>query len=165
LASGPNDVAYVVEIPQSETAHPALDNRYYKRFNFESVPMADHEIRDVMHREVTAPALHSLQDELRFNFEVASHSAGQEVGCHFLDEQFRRLIHLGVLSRLPEGLKQSINKAYMTIGQANHVLQAWAAASGPNGRVNMQQDVMRTVGETRADINGALRELEGTLGE
>jgi hypothetical protein len=54
LTSGPNDVAYVVEIPQSNTAHQATDDRYYKRFNFMSVPMVDHEIRDVMSR-VTVP--------------------------------------------------------------------------------------------------------------
>ncbi len=45
-----NSVVYVVEIPQSNTAHQAQDLRYYRRFNFESVPMADHEIRDVMNR-------------------------------------------------------------------------------------------------------------------
>ena len=43
-------VAYVVTIPQGGTAHQAADFRYYKRFNFESVPMYDHEVRDVMNR-------------------------------------------------------------------------------------------------------------------
>lgn len=47
-------VCYVVEIPQSHTAHQATNHRYYKRFNFESVPMEDHEIRDVMNR-ITRP--------------------------------------------------------------------------------------------------------------
>jgi hypothetical protein len=41
---------YVVEIPRGETAHQAVDCKYYRRFNFESVPMRDHEVRDVMHR-------------------------------------------------------------------------------------------------------------------
>lgn len=45
-----NHVVYVVEIPQSHTAHQATDKRYYKRFNFESVAMEDYEIRDVMGR-------------------------------------------------------------------------------------------------------------------
>lgn len=44
------DVIYVVEIPQSETAHQATDFRYYKRWNFESIPMHDYEVRDVMSR-------------------------------------------------------------------------------------------------------------------
>jgi hypothetical protein len=46
----PSDVAYVVEIPQGTTAHQATDYRYYRRYNFQSVPMYDHEIRDVMNR-------------------------------------------------------------------------------------------------------------------
>jgi len=50
LNTGSDHVAYVVEVPQGLTAHQALDFRYYKRHNFESVPMADYEIRDVMAR-------------------------------------------------------------------------------------------------------------------
>lgn len=49
-ASNDSTVAYVVEIPQGRTAHQASDCRYYRRYNFESVPMADHEVRDVMGR-------------------------------------------------------------------------------------------------------------------
>lgn len=41
---------YVVEIPKGETAHQAPDCKYYRRGNFESVPMRDHEVRDVMNR-------------------------------------------------------------------------------------------------------------------
>lgn len=41
---------YVVEIPKGETAHQASDCKYYRRYNFESVPMRDHELRDVMNR-------------------------------------------------------------------------------------------------------------------
>ena len=53
LSSGESDAAYVIEIPQSNTAHQASDHRYYKRFNFQAVPMEDYEIRDVMFREQT----------------------------------------------------------------------------------------------------------------
>jgi hypothetical protein len=49
-----NHVVYVVEIPQSYTAHQATDKRYYKRSNFESVAMEDYEIRDVMGRRQNA---------------------------------------------------------------------------------------------------------------
>jgi hypothetical protein len=45
-----SDYCYAVDIPQSSTAHQALDRRYYKRRNFESTPMEDYEIRDVMNR-------------------------------------------------------------------------------------------------------------------
>lgn len=51
LDSDEKEVAYVVEIPQSHTAHQAKNHRYYKRFNFQAVPMEDYEIRDVLFRE------------------------------------------------------------------------------------------------------------------
>jgi hypothetical protein len=51
LTSAANHVAYVVEIPQAATAHQATDCRYYRRYNFESVMMQDHEVRDVMSRK------------------------------------------------------------------------------------------------------------------
>lgn len=57
LHSGPADVAYVVEVPQSMTAHQAIDYRYYKRYNFESVPMDDYEVRDIMAR-AKQPIMH-----------------------------------------------------------------------------------------------------------
>jgi len=46
-------LAYVITVPQSSTAHQAPDGKYYKRFNFSSVPMADYEIRDAMGRSTT----------------------------------------------------------------------------------------------------------------
>jgi len=46
----PNHCIYVVEIPQSNTAHQAKDKKYYKRYNFESIAMEYYEIRDVMNR-------------------------------------------------------------------------------------------------------------------
>lgn len=51
LDSDPTHVAYVVSIPQSDTAHQvSRTKRYYRRFNFESVPMEDYELRDVLNR-------------------------------------------------------------------------------------------------------------------
>jgi hypothetical protein len=56
----PDEIAYVVEVPEGATAHQATDHRYYRRYNFECLPMYDHEIRDLMNRtkhpqiEVTA---------------------------------------------------------------------------------------------------------------
>jgi len=45
-----NAAVYVVDIPKSNTAHQSKNKRYYKRYNFESEPMEDYEIRDVMSR-------------------------------------------------------------------------------------------------------------------
>lgn len=44
------NVVYVIEIPKGDTAYQAQDLRYYKRYNFQSLPMHDYEIRDVMGR-------------------------------------------------------------------------------------------------------------------
>ncbi len=44
-------VVYIVNIPKSSTSHQASDFRYYKRYNFESIPMHDYEVRDVMNRD------------------------------------------------------------------------------------------------------------------
>lgn len=70
LSSGESDVAFVIEIPQSNTAHQASDHRYYKRFNFQAVPMEDYEIRDVMFREQTPNIA------LNFLIEVTSEYQG-----------------------------------------------------------------------------------------
>lgn len=49
--------AYIVHIPKSDGApHQAHDKKFYKRFNFKSVPMEHYEIMDVMRRQTT-PAL------------------------------------------------------------------------------------------------------------
>jgi len=49
----PGKCVYVVHIPVSYDApHQASDKRYYKRFNFHSVPMEDYEVRDVRNRKV-----------------------------------------------------------------------------------------------------------------
>jgi len=50
ISGVPSGAVYIVSIPQSDTAHQAMDRRYYKRFNFMSEPMYDHEVRDVMNR-------------------------------------------------------------------------------------------------------------------
>lgn len=48
---------YVVQIPRSANApHMAKNHCYYKRINFESVPMEDYEVRDTFNR-VTTPNL------------------------------------------------------------------------------------------------------------
>ena len=63
-------VAYVVNVPQSLNApHQAADHRFYKRFNFESVPMEEYEIRDVAHR--------SEGPDLRIEFYLVSDDSVQ----------------------------------------------------------------------------------------
>jgi hypothetical protein len=72
LSSGENDTAYVIEIPQSNTAHQASDHRYYKRFNFQAVPMEDYEVRDVIFREQTPDIVVKFLIEIKDNFSPDS---------------------------------------------------------------------------------------------
>jgi hypothetical protein len=69
----PGRVAYVVTIPQSTFApHQADDKRFYKRFNFESVPMEEYEVRDVSGRRDTPrvePQLAVIPNESDFPTE------------------------------------------------------------------------------------------------
>ncbi len=47
----PGNVAYVVNIPQSmRTPHQALNKKFYKRYEFESVAMEEYEVRDLYRR-------------------------------------------------------------------------------------------------------------------
>jgi predicted HTH transcriptional regulator len=55
-------VVYVIEIPKSNTAHQAADQRYYKRFNFQSTAMYDYEIQDILNRAKNP------QIELKFKY-------------------------------------------------------------------------------------------------
>lgn len=59
--------AFVVDIPKATTfaPHQAGDQKYYRRFNFESVPMHDYEVRDAL-RRATVP-------ELDLRFQATSH--------------------------------------------------------------------------------------------
>jgi hypothetical protein len=60
---------YVVEVPQSHTAHQARDHVYYKRHNFNSLPMEDYEVRDVMNRR----AHPKLQASIFINKRTSRH--------------------------------------------------------------------------------------------
>lgn len=69
-----NEVAYVVEIPQSNTAHQnTKDQRYYKRYNFESVAMLDYEIKDIMNRQ-KHPSVELTFTIEKFTYEIARNS-------------------------------------------------------------------------------------------
>ena len=91
LSSEPNGVIYVVEVPQSTTAHQARDYRYYKRFNFESVPMEDYEIRDVMSRATTPNAevefssklIGTTRERELYELEITLSNEGIQVISHF----------------------------------------------------------------------------------
>jgi hypothetical protein len=91
ISTGPNDVVYVVEIPQGTTAHQATDKKYYKRFNFKSEPMHDYEIRDILNRAATPDASvkftflkqHITADVHRYRLEISVKNRGTNLIKYF----------------------------------------------------------------------------------
>ncbi len=93
-----DEVCYVVEVQQSDTAHQARDRRYYKRYDFNSLPMDDHEVRDVMHRRrhprIDAWIYCRLFSDAQIEdgkptvgaLTVRLHNAGRVMGRHFMVE-------------------------------------------------------------------------------
>lgn len=62
--TNPGHVAYAISIPQSDRApHMASDNKFYKRFNFQSVPMEEYEVRDTSRRS-ESPDLYLIMELL-----------------------------------------------------------------------------------------------------
>ncbi len=55
-APADNRVVYVVEIPQSDTAHQARTKKYYRRYNFQSMKMEDWEIKVIINRKARTKA-------------------------------------------------------------------------------------------------------------
>jgi hypothetical protein len=69
----PDDVLYVVEIPKGNTAHQASDKRYYRRYNFLSMPMEDWEIKDIINRQMRTAAEVRLVPRFTKTFELDFH--------------------------------------------------------------------------------------------
>ncbi len=109
LVSGENDTAYIIEIPQSNTAHQASDHRYYKRFNFQAVPMEDYEVRDVMFRE-NAPNI-----VLNFLVEITEDAQNLVVRANNVGSAFAQ--YVACLLDVPTILMREIrNKISLTDG-------------------------------------------------
>ena len=100
LSSGDTHVAFAVEIPQSNTAHQASDHRYYKRFNFQAVPMEDYEIRDVMFREQTPNIV------LNFLIQINQDSQNLLVQAHNNGSAFAQFV--AVFLDIPVPILQTI---------------------------------------------------------
>ncbi|HVM87917.1 MAG TPA: ATP-binding protein [Puia sp.] len=72
--ANPDQVVYVVEIPKGATAYQASDKRYYRRFNFQSVPMEDWEIKDIINRQTRTIAQVRLMPKFNKKFELDFHA-------------------------------------------------------------------------------------------
>jgi len=91
LSSAIHDAVYVVEIPQSDTAHQARDGRYYQRQNFERIILRDFQIRDVMRRKTTP----TVKTEIHIS--LGKHGWHNQVSWTVKNESDVFAHHIGVL--------------------------------------------------------------------
>lgn len=111
---------YAVEIPRGETAHQCTDGRYYRRYNFESVIMADHEIRDVMNR-VKSPLMKiQIYVGIRDSWETSSFLIRAKNVSRVIAKQFAFEV------KLPIGIDRrlvSVENAILETDGDGHFLQ------------------------------------------
>lgn len=70
LEASPGKAIFAVEIPQGLTAYQASDYRYYRRFNFQSVPMHDYEVKMTINR--------FKEPKLELDIALSENSVGQK---------------------------------------------------------------------------------------
>jgi len=147
LESG--NLIFVVYIPQSSTGpHMASDNRYYKRYNFRSVPMEDYEVRDVLNRS-TSPAL-----EMQFLLDNIPVIPGT-----------RRLV--GDAEELKKPLKLKINVVNTASVPAEYVVYRVLLGDGievvrpPQGFTKSEGVVTRLLWEN--DLHGLLQSTQYSM--
>ncbi len=73
-------------------------------------------------RDSDVGPLQALIDELDFNLHIAQHCDKSNLGCLFVDEQFRRAIREGVISILHDELKAYILESYRATNRANQAI-------------------------------------------
>jgi hypothetical protein len=140
----PGKFVYAIHIPSSMNApHQASDKKYYKRFNYHSIPMEDYEIRDVRNRQ--------QNPELK-------------IECEVLTSQFAFLSNL-YSSLMGVGLKKS---APVLVSSFN--LRIWVINSGmvvaryPHVILTFQNLVIKKANNLQRidDIRGNIPSLQWT---
>lgn len=94
-------------------------------------------------KDVQVGPLQALIDELEFNLVICEHGTHAEVGCMFLDDQFRNAVKQGAIATLIEELKRSILEAYRVTGVANQAISAiYVFRPGLNDPKNLASDAV-----------------------
>jgi len=122
----PGKVIYVVSIPQSNRApHMASDHRFYKRFNFESVPMEEYEVRDVA-RRLETPDLRLVLwppsgTNIPLHFESATSESGPiALGISITNDSPQPAEHILIFAYLDERLR--VHKvSNLTVRKQSHI--------------------------------------------
>jgi HNH endonuclease len=108
--------------------------------------------------------LQSLIDELEFNEAVATAPSGPDQFCLFKERQFLEAVRAGSVATLQDGLKRSINEAYVQMGQTNHLLNSMASQTHPSMLYELGQRAAISISKARQPIHSAKQELLKFLG-
>lgn len=111
LNSLDGNVIYVIEIPQSYRApHQAFDKKFYKRYNFQSIPMEEYEVRDIFRR--------SESPDLRLSFEILEN----EVVFHSSSEESLPSNSIGLKIRIHNEGESPAEYAFLRIKVDNRLI-------------------------------------------
>ncbi len=118
---------FILEIPKSERApHMASDKRYYKRLNFQKIPMENYEVEDYMFGRKKTPRLtakfnfsdgKAQSNLLSFSMEILIRNLGRIMARYVL--LTLEIKGLSVVSPIPHGfnvLKQDQNETILQFG-------------------------------------------------
>lgn len=122
----------VVNIPESLKTPHMVNYRYYKRYNFQSVPMEDHEVKGCIFKKGLRKG---LEFELSQNLELAKNTLGliEKINAYrpekvkttvftpFYTEAWKAVVSSGLLHVLKEKALDLV-KAYSLIHEINHLI-------------------------------------------
>lgn len=131
----PEMVAYVVEVSQatSRAPHQAFDHKYYKRHNFESTPMEDYEVRDLMRRSIEFGKVYGVAWDLYVELKriISAAEARERLGP---DHVSRSMLYIAVspglrtsgvaIMALPKALRQKSATLINELDRYNSMIEA-----------------------------------------
>ena len=123
---------FVVNIPESPDSPHMADHSYYRRYNFQSVPMEDYEVKDVIFRkglrkslyfeisknfELCDKSLNLIEEIFRFRYEQRQHI----VFIPFYTDAWNAITSSGLLFVLKEEA-QKLVELYSLIHEINYLI-------------------------------------------
>jgi hypothetical protein len=145
---GQDKVAYAIQISAatSRAPHQAYDHRYYKRFNFESTPMEDYEVRDLMRRSIEHGKVFGVAWDLLVEFRrifVSATKLSEIPQGDFLPrtslqiEVSKALRSSGVaIVALPKELRQKAAQLVNAVDQYNSIIRTIDPGQREEARLN-----------------------------
>jgi hypothetical protein len=135
---GASAFAYVVTVPQSRSGpHQAPDQKYYKRFEQQSVPMYDYEIKDVMRRSsVPDLVVHFAFDE---GTEMRVDTIGDQTSKPFM-------LHCIIENRSPQPAFHVIHEVAIDQDlEPSFAIDPFRVTGSKDGKKNVMRVYQRTI--------------------